>query len=140
MADEHRTTPFTEKLSWLMAVVAALGGTYVILDPVITFTLPWAEVKLGGDGFSEQLKGAVVALILIEGWKAVKEFWLGASKQGQDQAQAMSRMAENAPAVAAAVVANAAPVPNGQPAVTPNVEAAHDGIVPAAEVAPKDKP
>lgn len=34
-------------------------------------------------------------------------YWLGASKQGQDQAQSMSRIAEAAPAVAAAVVANA---------------------------------
>lgn len=42
-------------------------------------------------------------------------YWLGASKQGQDQAQAMNRMAENAPAVAAAVVAAApsAPVSTG---------------------------
>lgn len=35
-------------------------------------------------------------------------FWLGASKQGQDQAHSMQRIAESAPAVAAAVVANAA--------------------------------
>ncbi len=133
--EERRSTPFTEKLSWLMAVVAALGGTYVILDPVVTFTLPWAEVKLGGEGFSEQLKGAVVALILIEGWKAVKEFWLGASKQGQDQAQAMSRMAENAPAVAAAVVANATPAQSPISASTVNVDADTANIT-----APKDKP
>ena len=135
MPEDRRTTPFTEKLSWLMAVVAALGGTYVILDPVVTFSLSWVEVKLGGEGFSEQLKGAVVALILIEGWKAVKEFWLGSSKQGQETAQAMNRIAENAPIVAANVVANASPSQSPISAATVNVEADTANIS-----APKDKP
>lgn len=76
---ERRSSVFTERLSLFMALVAAFGGIYVILDPVITVEVSWGEVKIGGDGFSEQLKGAVVAMILIEGWKAVKEYWLGSS-------------------------------------------------------------
>lgn len=100
--------PFTERLSWFMALSAAAGGIYVILDPVITFSLDWVEIKLGGEGFSEQLKGAVVALILIEGWKAVKEYWLGSSAAGNKQQESMTRIAESAPNVAAAVVKAAA--------------------------------
>lgn len=38
-------------------------------------------------------------------------YWLGASKQGQDASASQSRIAEAAPAVAAAVVANAVPQP-----------------------------
>ncbi len=55
-------------------------------------------------------------------------YWLGSSKQGQDTAQSMQRIAENAPSVAAAVVANAT-----APAVTPDLAGAHDGIIPAKE-------
>lgn len=103
---ERRAKNFIEKLSWFMAWIAALGGMYVILDPVITFKLSWAEIKVGGEGFSEQLKGAVVALILVEGWKAVKEFWLGASASGQKQQESITRIAEgSSPAQAAAVAA-----------------------------------
>lgn len=93
MIPERRAKVFTERLSWFMALVAASGGIYVILDPVIEFHLSWATIKLGGEGFAEQLKGAVVALILIEGWKAVKEYWLGSSAGGQKQADAVSQIA-----------------------------------------------
>ena len=127
--EDHRAPAFIEKLSWFMAWMAALGGMYVILDPVITLKLSWADIKIGGEGFSEQLKGAVVALILVEGWKAVKEFWLGTSASGQKQQESMTRIAEQVAPVAASVVTPAAPNP-----VT--------GVVPAAEVAgkPGDKP
>ncbi len=50
-------------------------------------------------------------------------YWLGASKQGQDQAQEMSNMAAAAPAVAAAVVANAAAPSGDIKAATVNVDA-----------------
>lgn len=79
---------FREKLSWFMAIVAAFGGAYVLLDPIFTITVFGQEVHIGGSGFSADLKGAVVSLILIGGWVAVKEYWLGASapvgpKQGE---------------------------------------------------------
>ena len=96
--EERRATPFTEKLSWFMALAAAGGGVYVILDPVIAFKLSWIDIKLGGEGFSEQLKGAVVALILIEGWKAVKEYWLGSSVGTVKSAETIQRIAEASPA------------------------------------------
>ena len=103
---DRRASSFIERLSWFMAWMAALGGMYVILDPVITLKFSWADIKVGGEGFSEQLKGAVVALILVEGWKAVKEFWLGASASGQKQQESITRIAEgSSPAQAAAVAA-----------------------------------
>jgi len=105
---ERRQTgaKYTEKLSTFMVVTAALGGVYVLLDPVFTLTFWGQSVKIGGEGFSADLKGAVVSLILIGGWTAVKEFWLGASATGQTQSASMSRIAEaSAPAVAAATAA-----------------------------------
>ena len=110
MMEERRAGKFTEKLSLFMAVVAASGGMYVILDPVITLNLSWAEIKIGGEGFSDQLKGAVVALILIEGWKAVKEYWLGSSAGSEKKSDAIQRIAEAAPvaAVTATAVTTAA--------------------------------
>lgn len=94
---ERRRKRFPETLSRFMAVVAALGGAFVLIDPVITLQVADGTViKIGGTGFSDQLKGAVVALILIEGWKAVKEYWLGASAAGDSQQQSISRIAEAA--------------------------------------------
>lgn len=123
---ERRSPQFTERLSWFMALVAAFGGIYVILDPVITFDVSWGSVKIGGEGFSEQLKGAVVAMILIEGWKAVKEYWLGSSAGGEKKADTVSRIAEAAPAAAAALAANT----NGQeaPKVAENVVVAAEHV------------
>jgi len=114
---DRRSNPFTEKLSWLMAWAAALGGAYVIIDPVITLHITDSvQIKLGGDGFAEQMKGAVLALILVEGWKAVKEYWLGSSAGSAKSADVMQRIAEAAPTVAAAAAAAAAPTPkNGHP-------------------------
>lgn len=137
-----KSSPFTERLSWLMAIVAALGGIYVIMDPVITFDLGDAvTIKLGGDGFSEQLKGAVVALILIEGWKAVKEYWLGSSASGQKNAESVAKIAEQAaPTQALAVAAARGPAPTEappvtiEPVVTPAAVNPETGNTPAAEV------
>lgn len=120
---DRRSPLFTERLSWFMALVAAFGGIYVILDPVITINVDWGSIKVGGEGFSEQLKGAVVALILIEGWKAVKEYWLGSSAGGEKKADTVSRIAEAAPAAAAAALAATANGQDPKPAETVNVAA-----------------
>jgi hypothetical protein len=40
-------------------------------------------VVLNSDKFSQELKGAIVTLILIGGWTGVKEFWLGSSNSSQ---------------------------------------------------------
>lgn len=111
---ERRATKFTEKLSMFMAIASAMGGAYVLVDPVFTFTWAGQIVKLGGEGFSADLKGAVVSLILIGGWTAIKEYWLGASATGHNQAEAMSRMAEASAPTAAAAVAAATTDPKGK--------------------------
>jgi hypothetical protein len=93
---ERRAGRFTERLSLLMVIVAAIGGFFVLLDP--RFTIPIGDVTLaiGGTGFSQELKGAVVTIMLIGGWTAVKEYWLGASAGAKDQSESMSRIAEAA--------------------------------------------
>lgn len=92
---ERRSGKFRELLSMFMVVVAAIGGGYILLDPRISFVLTGGTtVELGGEGFSADLKGAVASLILIGGFVAVKEYWLGASASGQNQQEVMGRIAE----------------------------------------------
>lgn len=96
-----RPPKFTERLSLFMLRVAAFGAAYVLLDPSVWIKDGKFNFLLNSGGFSADLKGMVIAAILIGGWTAVKEFWLGASASGQDQAQSMSRIAEaSTPAVA----------------------------------------
>ena len=108
---EKRAGRFTEKLSMFMAIASAMGGFYVLLDPRFTLTFYDQVVTIGGEGFSADLKGAVVSLILIGGWTAIKEYWLGASASGQNQAESMSRIAEASAPTAAAAAAAAKPAP-----------------------------
>jgi len=56
---------FVEILSLSFMVVSALGGGYVLWDPL--------------DKFNTEMQTAVVMLMLIGGWNGVKEFWLGSS-------------------------------------------------------------
>lgn len=108
MIERRRQGRFTERLSMFMCIVAALGAAVVLLDPKITFVVAGGHsISLGGEGFSADLKGAVIASILISGYTAVKEYWLGASATGQNQAESMSRIAEaSAPVAAAAAASN----------------------------------
>jgi hypothetical protein len=109
---ERRSGDFVERISVMLIVGAFLGGFLVLLD--IRLLLPVGEgymVQIGKDGFSPELKGVVVQSMLITGFAAVVAFWLGTTKQGQEQAQSVSRIAEAAPTVAAAVVAAADKAP-----------------------------
>lgn len=92
---ERRTSKFTERLSLFMVRVAAIGAAYVLLAPKFTFTLYGQVIEIGSEGFSADLKGAVVSLILIGGWSAVKEFWLGTSASSEKKSDALQRMVEN---------------------------------------------
>lgn len=101
---EKRKTPFVvdeEKFSTQRTV------TYALLC-IFTATATWVLYQNDQSERSMILQTVINLTLLAVG------YWLGASKQGQDQAQSMSRMAEAAPAVAAAVVANAG---NGAPQV-----------------------
>lgn len=106
---ERRSVPFQEWVSKFMVRIAAAGALYVLVDPKVTCS-GWdaCAVVMSSGAFSNDLKGLVIGAILIEGYKGVKEFWLGTSKSGQESAASMSRIAEAAPSVAAAVVAAAA--------------------------------
>ena len=98
MPERRQYSRYTEELSSFMLRVSAAGGAYVLIDPVFTFTFfifgKEQILKIGGEGFSADLKGAVVSLILIGGWTALKEFWLGSSASGQTQSESMSKIAE----------------------------------------------
>ena len=128
---ERRRSRFTEKLSLFMVVVAAIGALGVLMDPRVVILIPGGHtLTLGGaDGFSADLKGAVISAILIGGWTAVKEYWLGASASGTRQSETVSRIAEASPATAAAAVAAAVAQPNPLQATDVKVEAAGDVTV-----------
>lgn len=95
--EEHRASPFTESLSKFMVVTAALGAFIVLFDPKFTLTFWGQIVTIGGDGFSADLKGAVISAILIGGWTAVKEYWLGSSLGNVKSAESVQRIAEGVP-------------------------------------------
>lgn len=96
---ERRQTPFVadqEKFSTQRTV------TYVLLT---IFAATSAFVLYDND----QSERSMVLQTIINLTLLAVGYWLGASKQGQDASASQSRIAEAAPAVAAAVVANAAP-------------------------------
>lgn len=104
--DERRAGTFAERLSLWVVFIAAIGAFWVLLDPKIVVAWRGQVFQIGGDGFSSELKGAVITIMLIGGWTAVMGFWLGQSDSGQQQARSMARIAEqSAPAAASAVAA-----------------------------------
>ena len=94
--EERRSGVFTEKLSLFMVVTAALGAVLVLFDPKTTFVVAGQTLNLGGEGFSADLKGAVISAILIGGWTAVKEYWLGSSAGSEKKSETISRLTNGA--------------------------------------------
>jgi hypothetical protein len=95
---ERRSKVFIEKLSMFMVSVAALGAFIVLFDPKFVITIAGQTISLGGaTGFSADLKGAVVSLILIGGWTAVKEYWLGSSAGSDKKSDAIQKMIDVPP-------------------------------------------
>lgn len=92
---DRRSAKFTETLSMFMSIVAAVGAFLILLDPQLTLTISGQIVKIGGEGFSSELKGAVVTIMLLGGWTAVQKFWLSSSDAEQAQTQSLSRIAES---------------------------------------------
>ena len=92
--DDRRYSTFTQKISLIVVAISGVGGLYVLADPVFTLTWWGQTVKFGGEGFSEQLKGAVVQTLLIGGWSLVLTYWIGSSASGAKQQESMSRIAE----------------------------------------------
>jgi hypothetical protein len=95
MEDRRARGHFTETLSIIMVVIAALGAFLVLADPKITLTFYGQSFVIDGTDFSADLKGAVVSLILIGGWTAVKEYWLGSSAGSEKKSDTISRLASN---------------------------------------------
>lgn len=123
---------FIERLSTILVVVSAIGAGLVLVDPIFVIQFEGGTaMHVGGSGFSDQLKGAVVMLILVSGFAAVISYWLGASNTGdkaQDSVNVIATAA--APAQAAAVAAA-----TGQPAPATPSTIATDVVNVAAETA-----
>lgn len=99
---------FVRWLSLTLVIVSSIGAMIVLIDPVITFAVSdGSTIKIGGTGFSDQLKGAVVSLILVSGFAAVIAYWLGASNQGQRAQEQVGTIATTAAPMQAAAVAAA---------------------------------
>src|ERR1035437_8132651 len=110
MTEERRSPVFIEHLSIIIVFFAGLGALLVLIDPVLTLNVIGGNtVKIGGNGFSEQLKGAVVQSLMIGGFTAAVQYWLGSTAGGQRQQETVARIAEaSAPSTAAAVAATVA--------------------------------
>lgn len=92
---EQRAVKFTETISLFMVRVAAIGAAIVLIDIKLTLNIG-NQVLVLGSGFSADLKGAVITAILISGWSAVKEYWLGSSAGEEKKSDSVSRIAETA--------------------------------------------
>lgn len=125
---ERRVSRYIEKLSMVLVVVSSIGAILVLVDPVISFAFTGGTtIKIGGTGFSDQLKGAVVSLILVGGFSAVISYWLGASNQGDKAQDSVNTMAQQAAptsepiktdevnVTAKTATVNTSPQPKGKP-------------------------
>ncbi len=128
---DKRQGAFIEKLSMMLVVLASIGTIIVLIDPVFTFQFEGGTtLHVGGQGFSDQLKGAVVSLILVSGFAGVIAYWLGASNTGDKAQDSVSQIAAAAAPAQAAAVAAA----TGQPPPAPGTIAA-DTVNVAADIA-----
>lgn len=102
MNDNRRRGDFVERFSLLILFGSFLGGFLVLIDPRLTIPISAATLQIGGNGFSADLRGAVVQSMLIAGLSAAVGYWLGQSKTRQDTSASVQRIAEAAPTVVAA--------------------------------------
>lgn len=123
LPDKRRAGDFIERLSTILVVGSFLGAFLVLLDFKLVLTISGQIVQIGS-GFAQETKGMVLQSMLITGFAAVVAFWYGTTKQGQDQAQSVNKIAEAAsPAQAAAVAAATGATPAAPP---PEPKAATD--------------
>jgi hypothetical protein len=117
---DRQPSKFIERLSTMLVVLASVGTIIVLIDPVILLSLPsGTTIKFGGTGFSDQLKGAVVSLILVSGFAGVIAYWLGASNAGDKAQDSVNVIAQAAAPAQAAAVAAA----TGQPQASGTINA-----------------
>ena len=104
---DRRDPKFTERISMFMVAVATIGAFLILLDPKFTLTVYGQVINIGGEGFSQELKGAVVTIMLLGGWTSVQKFWLDTSDTARTQSQSIARIAESSPiGTVAAMAAN----------------------------------
>ena len=101
---ERRENKFSETVSMWMLKAATIGAIVVLLDLRFTITIGDQVIAIGS-GFSADLKGAIISIMLIGGWTAVKEYWLGSSAGSAARAQTIDKIVQDAPAAQAAQVA-----------------------------------
>lgn len=88
---------FVERLSCVLVVFSAIGAMIVLIDPVLSINLGNGNsIKIGGEGFADQMKGAVLTLILVAGFTAVVNYWLGASNTGDKAQESVNAIAKSA--------------------------------------------
>ena len=108
---DRRSNGFAEHLSIYIVVIAALGAFLVLLDPRVELVIGVQKISIGGEGFSSELKGAVITIMLIGGWTAAVSYWLGNTESGKKQQESISRIAEAAPAVIPQPASLISPIP-----------------------------
>ncbi len=127
---DRRSRQFIETISLILITFSILGGFLVLIDPVVSWkTVSGVSISIGGGGFGDQLKGAVIQSILFGGFTGVVGYWLGASSSGVKAQESVNTIATAAaPTTAAAVLAATESVATGSPSApikteTVNVEA-----------------
>lgn len=63
----------------VMLLLNRIGFKHIISLAMLSISAAGAFVVLLTDDFSAEIKGSVVTLMLIGGWTAVQNFWLGSS-------------------------------------------------------------
>lgn len=123
MQTRRRSGDFVERLSVILVIGSFIGAFIVLLDFKLTIVLGGQTIQIGS-GFAPETKGMVLQSMLITALTAVVAFWYGTTKQGQDQAQSVSKIAEGAsPATALAVAASRSdPLPPVPPVVAQSAE------------------
>lgn len=122
---ERRATQFVERVSLHLMWIAAVCAIVILIDPrlIIPVGSSGWTFALGGDGFSSELKGVIIGIIVGAGITGVSKYWLDASASSNAANKTMSTIAAaSAPTAALAVAAAraeplppvaAAPMPEG---------------------------
>ena len=91
---DRRAGEFNEKLAIVLVIGGILGAMLVLIDPVLTITMKnGVTLHLGGTGFSDQLKGAVVSMILVSGFANAVAFYFGSSNSDKMKNQTINTLA-----------------------------------------------
>jgi|SRR5665647_1587267 len=110
---DRRDRSFNDKLALILVSAGIIGALLVLIDPVFAITLKNGfTLHIGGSGFSDQMKGAVITMILVGGFTAVITYYFGSSNADKVKNETISNLA-----------ATVAPTPlNNEPPNPPTIE------------------